>query len=446
MQSCTRRIKIALFCSVILFCGYTLWRQSVTLPYHADEYDYLSRGYFLNLIFQKDFTNTMWNSYDSYTQEKFPDYYYRTVLYLFHTPPPAPLPLTPLIAQWKESRWCQKKEYSRENCMSFADYWIWNDTHFENGFAVDHLPQDILAKLSPINITRIGSLVATYVILGLFFLILYRSFGYWAGVSGVLLLSFQPVFQAWFPRAMGDVFLGLFLLAAMFCSIVWFDVHARSKRTGWVLIALIGIMSGLAMSSKLVGFFGSIYFCGLLFQTKIQDKRTIVGIICLMLFFTLGVFFVLNPFMWSHPVHNIIFMFQHRENETLFYMNQYPPNGLFYLWDRFVVLVSQIPRGPIWNVIGGWWGSFIDAGLFAVGMATLIYNVLRKSGRARILSGYFLYWCIITLVSMVGYMGLRWDRYYMPFILCIVAVQAIGAFPLVGFIRLATLRLIFPHR
>jgi hypothetical protein len=443
MQSCTWRIKIILYCIVVLFCGYTLQRQSVALPYFADEYDYLSRGHFLNLIFRKDFNASMWNSYDSYDHEKFPEYYYRTVLYLFHTPLPTLLPLTPLTVQWMGPRWCQKKEYSQENCMSFIDYWMWNDPYFENGFAIDRLPQEVQAKLSPINTARIGSLAATYVVLGLFFLILYHSFSYWAGIFGVLLLSFQPVFRAWFPRAMGDVFLGLFLLMVLYASIVWFDAHAKSKRKGILIVVLIGIVSGLAMSSKLVGILGNVYFYGLLFQSRIRDKRMIVGIICLTFFLTLGIFFLLNPFVWFHPIRNIIFMFQHRGNATFFYMNQYPQNSLFYWWDRFFVLLSQIPHGTMWKVIGGWRGSFIDVGLFAGGMATLVYNSFRQSERRRIISRYFLYWCVVTLTVMTGYMGLRWDRYYMPFILCIVAVQAIGGMSLIRFIREA---LIFPHR
>lgn len=416
--------KIFIVFLIGFFCGFLLWQKSLRIPYFADEYDYVSRGIFLDMMIQRDFTNPRFRSYDSYVQEKLPSYFYRSVLYIFRTPPPAVLPLSP---SWGKDSWCQNKGYTKENCMTFVDNWMWNDEHFAEGVSKGNLPVYVSEKLLPVMRARIGAWMAACIAVGIFFIFLYRTWGFFAAIAGVFLLTLQPVFEDSMLKAMGDGLFVLFLLGALYCCVLLFlRAKKNNMRTTVGTVIFVGICSGLSMSSKMIGILGCFLIYGLVSQCETRIRRYTILFISIALIVACSIFFLLHPFIWNDPIRGMIFIIHHRMTETILSMNYYSQFVLPTVWDRMYVLLTQIVHSGMSTLFPYYFGMVLDSGFFIAGIIVLVRAALGKNTIQRIWARFFLFWCISTFIVMIGYMGLRWTRYYMPFILCIVAVQAVG--------------------
>jgi hypothetical protein len=417
-----RRITLLLFLIVFSFCAYQLRLHSRALLYFGDEYDYVARGVFLDIALRGDFHSPLWNVYDSYVQEKVPSYYYQSVLHILRVASP---PVLSLVPAWGVNSWCKEYEYSKDNCLTFLDYWIWKDEYFINfdGLSVPQdafasLPQHLQSKMLPVMYARWGALFIACLSLVVFFLTLLRTYGRLAGLLGIIAISFHGLFRDSTLRSMGDGPLVLFLLLTLYFSVEWFRSTAQKSSKGSVaLFILIGICIGLAMSSKLVGVLGFACVAGVLFQSATLTKRQIIERTIVLIILTFAVFVLMHPFVWENPVYKIYFMFRHRAVETLAYMQIMPAQALPTFGQRLNVLLSQVGNSTGAYIFPAPWGSILDIALFVLGTGILMYDARFGKHMRQVWSRLFLFWGASMLIGMSFYLGLSWARYYLPFAL-----------------------------
>lgn len=368
---------------------------------------------------------------------------------------------------------------SRTKHRRFSGYYD-VDNSLENNIRLGQVPPaDILVQ------ARTGP-----AFFGVLCCLLAFTIGFWAcnvfvGLLASSLVLMNPVFLKVSAQVMTDTFYNFFLLCCCLAALAAFKT--RNGKRLLLLVCFYGVMTGLACSVKVTGLIaGGLLFvlvAGWRFYTRRSGRREMFVSLALFAVFTMVTVYALNPLFWpsvremrggaivqelrslSETVVASKSIPWHSRNAFLA-DNRYPqlenlshPLELPLLFPRWRhMMLEQQSRG--WD---NWDGprlislhkALIEfsipavvrsrgnlivtscvSGLFilfaAMGMASLLHaGPLKRSFRGddsrRVLLLYFL----ANYLLIVLFMKLNWDRYYLPTIIALELVVALGIYEVV---------------
>ena len=412
-------IVVIFFIFVLIF----LWNQFKFVPFHEDEYYFLDRSFTVELLADKKFGDEVWSRYFSYDQPKLAEFAYG--LYLS-----------------KLSREKGVKEYLRsygfydDKQKPYKERW-WRRS---SGEEIESLSAEIQQRSTPVLEARRVSLIASFNSLILMFLIGVKLRGLMFGLLSAGLLLENRLFLESTLRAMADSFLLFFLLLTFYLSLFFIErVNSKKNENLTGLSVGIGMSTGLAIASKLNGGLGLIYFfilfIALMFFGRLNKEKEwrLIKALAIIIITLFLVFILFNPFTWGQPVKNSLFMFSHRINMGG-QQGLYSKMPLVSLMDKLIGVYERVfsPLGDY----GLLQKLFIGTAFFIIGLFTLVEGLL-KSKKANLISQdlALVLWAVVVLITVVIYIPMDWERYYLPIFPGVILVQLMGIFGVVKWLK-----------
>lgn len=408
-------IKSAFFILIIFLLAFTYFTYiQQKVPYHADEYEWIGRSYFFDLLIHRKFNDPLWNSYYSYDHPKLVYYLYGAYLY-------------PAYSNSTENSYIHflslyavnqtgTESTPKWDLINNQYKQIYKNSH--SNCAFDFCKSIILVKkVRLLNIVLLSlSCVLIYLLSELFFNKIYAFFA-------TLIWITNPIVWKFGIMAIGE---GTFLLFFNLSIYLLFLIYGKSKQNIFYFI-FFAISAALCFSTKLHGlllifiFYSFVFFDTILnlFQKKtiklfMKFKRVAITTT---LFLT--VTYILNPFLWLNPFYNTVKLFTHRLLTSQGQAQSYPASSLHTVRERLLTiyfyLFGSLQRLPFryhticWTIL---------VVLFLIG----IYFIARQITNKMLL--FFSTFVIILLIFMSIMLTLSWERYYnilvFPFILILV--------------------------
>jgi hypothetical protein len=316
----------------------------------------------------------------------------------------------------------------------------------------------------------------------LIFAIGFWAYNPWVGLVAFGLLITNSVFLKISAQAMTDAFYNFFLLSV--CLTLVITAKVRNKKAILPLVCLTGVLTALACSVKITGILlGTGFFLGVIgwrFWRARAGKKEMALTLAAFFVCCLGTVYILNPFFWpswsqmnggevvrelksfSHDVSTKKIIPWHRQDlqQAIF---EYPQLRnlshpvefplLFGRWshelrrhldvglanwhgNRLVCLHQtlfqlSVPLAPASDgslaVNGVGWVVNGVAFLLAVLTVAGVY-FLALSGRSNGTYVVLLVCLCVNYLLIVLFMGLNWDRYYLPTMISAELVAAVGAY------------------
>ncbi len=239
----------------------------------------------------------------------------------------------------------------------------------------------------------------------------------WA-FAGALLLGLDPLAHLSCRRAMLDAPAFAFgVAAARFTS----AACARPER--WAPVLLAGAAAGAATASKLNAAL-AVALLGLALGLEAARARSALPLrrAALAGALALALFVATDPSLYRAPVAGIVARLElggelQEQLERL--AAPYPGHALRSVPERaragFEVLLLR--RGPV----GAWLGVPLDPPLLLAGLATLLARA-RRCASARVL----LLWLATSVLGVLLWTPVRWERYFLPALAPLVAIECSG--------------------
>jgi hypothetical protein len=316
----------------------------------------------------------------------------------------------------------------------------------------------------------------------LVFAIGFWAYNPWVGLIASGLLLTNSVFLKISAQAMTDAFYNFFLLSV--CLTLVITAKARNKKAILLLVCLTGVLTALACSVKITGILlGTGFFLGVTgwrFWRVRAGKKEMALTLAAFFVFCLSTVYILNPFFWpswnqmnggevvrelksfSHDVSTKKIILWHRQDlqqaafdypqlRNLSHPAEFPL--LFGRWNH--ELRRHLDAG-----LANWNGNRLvrlhetlfqlsvplapasDASL-AVNRVSLVVNgvafllaaltvagvcFLALSGRSNGTHVVLLVCLCVNYLLIVLFMGLNWDRYYLPTMISAELVAAVGLY------------------
>ncbi len=216
--------------------------------------------------------------------------------------------------------------------------------------------------------------------------------------------------------------------------------HVLSLR--WLSAITLGIVSGLALSSKqitvfvLIGVFGAclVYIVILSLRATSQRLRTLgYGIAGLVIasVVTAVVFVALNPVWWNDPIGRTIMALQDRQNLLNIQVSAFGSNNgdaLGGFWRQVFIALPQYYEVPAWqdyiggeitryessllqgiSIGGSTFGGVLLLALFIIGIYALLREKRIESAVRFVIGG----WTLAVMLAALLLTPLEWQRYYL---------------------------------
>lgn len=425
MIMCTRFHKyyssmkkyVLFFLALVLLPIY--WWKIYSLPYGFwDEFHWVGKSYFFQFFLHHDFGNPVWQSQESYSQPKLAHYMYGVWLYPQY-----------LVYKLNNSKLYDYTQFLIQNGFyeideSFMDTYAsyvakhpiiqvdkeesGNIQYWESVYG-----PTIRKPLALIGYARIVNIFLLFgaVIIGYFMLVPYvnrvTSFvaTLWYGlnpiiINNALLAHSEALFIFLFNAGLYFLFrytahkqrwndLTLFSLCV--------GLVTSTKLNGIVLIPIYIIISGVATAWRLVSW-------------RIYVLHTIV-----MLAIACGVFLIVNPFVYQNIFSRTFEMFAWRMHEA----NSVQAIELSYAaMPSYILRIHRIVQRLIVSGVLSWVGCMV----FISGMYICVKEAIHKNVGAICFCASF----VIILCTMIWYLSLDFERYYVPLVWHVVAAQTIG--------------------
>lgn len=242
-----------------------------------------------------------------------------------------------------------------------------------------------------------------------------------AYVVSILLVA-NPLFS-WEGRfAMTDTMQLFFFLLGLIVLLAWQRMWGEKKplRIYGVSVGL-GVICALAAGVKVTGvmlFLFTLPYCLLIGATGKSFKKRIrefVVALGLLIIVFCGLFYVLHPYLYSDPIHNVYAMFHNRlEDAQTFYIDQFPDSAV----PNRTLAVSRIylrtlaPTASYGNF--PFWGLPVDLVLFGIGVMMLLRIVKTR---------LIVFWTGFVFLCLTYYLYNDWSRYYLPFVACVCIME-----------------------
>jgi len=401
------------FCLLIAFL-FIYFNTSQSLSYFTDEYEWVGRSYFFDLVINKDFDNRLFESVFSYDQPKLVYYIYGAVLY-------------PGYIKVKNS----KPDLTFEKYLHIYD--LYQDISIKTislkriGYNFSEINSvnkngvcDKLLCKSTIFIDK-ARFVNVFILTAASFIVfyLYKIFfdNRLISVIATFLWGTNLVIMRWSLLAQAEaIFLFLFNLGILFIYLIFY----KNKKKPIYYLAF-GLIAALCFSTKIHGFlliifFIAIYFFGLYVGTnkkKIAKKLQpeLKKFVLVMLVFSVTTI-ALNPYLWKNPVQRLGHLYSYRFNRALFHQKIFPQSALTDAQARMMaatkhLLLDSDQQDYSRNYYLGGVPAMIRVILFIAGLITIILSSLKEKKFA-----YFLIITSILMMFVTFYLLVDWDRYY----------------------------------
>lgn len=278
------------------------------------------------------------------------------------------------------------------------------------------------------------------VIMGILSLVLVYEIGYICGgfflaTASEILLASSKVYWYYSRTAILDIpFLFFELLLIYICIRSFARKDDGNMPSIWVAVVL-GVLCGFAADTKINGFMflPVIVTVYILYWFHIKKKikylsHTIVSsvVVCLFSFIT---YFILNPFLWVSPYTNFMFAYNWKQIDTDTLLAIFPQFAYPSIQQRPLMIVQNLFFSDgcctMFKEFNNFW--IIGFILFLYGSFLIIKN------------GTFyktipLVFFLGTFISMVFYLKLDFDRYFLPIIPFQIYIQAFGLYELYALI------------
>jgi len=428
-KNVTFYLRLILLIITLYFLSLLLFKQATVYPLHEDELVFTRRAVFADWYASRSFSRPEWLSYESYDVPKFAEFFYGFVIR--HT--------------FKQSA----TEYlinvafldpkSGLNLVTAADI-------YSNCCNYKDLPQEIREKTQVIIFLRQVS-ISTFVIplLIIIFLIGLKTNGFSYGYISMILIGSNTLFISAMTKAMGDAQLWFFNLLFVLLTLLYFNL-LKFKRTKNISIAfspsilffltILGICAGLATASKLNGVLTLFFFVGVYCSYFISvgiRKFFFVALFhsILVVFVAYLTFFILNPFLWSNPILNTIFMAHHREEIIMIQKNNSPIDRLSSLPERIMAIFSLTLSAdseysffrfgelnnktyffPLHLVLDD--QKFIFPLDILLVMSSIVLLFLNRESHTDAFKIVLFFIAVFTFITTL-FLPLKWGRYFLPY-------------------------------
>ena len=232
-----------------------------------------------------------------------------------------------------------------------------------------------------------------------------------------------------------DIILLTFLLVSVM-AIILAEKYLRSNdRKFWLAITILGISSGLAMSTKLNGIMPvilfviiQIIFLGIGVMRGIFSKKNLLFrlvSIVVVIILTSSIFTLLNPSAWENPISGIYKIFMWRQLATVEFvqnLNSDFSSSIMYRIPLIIANTLHYPYSIVWYP-HSFSRFYIESILLLTGITYMISEIVMK--KSVLLSVYLILY-ISTFIIISIYVLLPWDRYLLPLIPYTVTIQALG--------------------
>jgi hypothetical protein len=414
-----------------------IFRLTETRRFQEDEHIFVRRGIFADYYLSGNFTDPIWQSFDSFDVPKFAELFYGVVLQLHSgTTVRAYLESVPkFLNPTTTSDFLWPSIYSHEHCCTIQD-----------------LPMEIQQRLQPVLVARKAAVWFGLGILIILFVTSWRTAGWIFAVVSTAIIGHNALFQTSLSTAMGDGPLVFFSALYALSIGYYFSVEQAHPQRAQKYFIIAAVCAGLATATKLNGVINLIHFvisAVILLGWFRQPLKVFVAMVRFVVI-AYATFLLLNPFLWADILKNTQIMYlsrlttiakqqensvQHGQSlatiplriERVFERTLMPsavygnfsfspvvlPTGLLLCTVGLIFLSLRIRHRPSQRILEKIVGS--------------IRAVLRldSSLQYREQLSYVLWlgsWLGITTLLI----PLDWDHYYLPIVISISCIQAYG--------------------
>lgn len=395
-------IIIAFFLFLILTFLYTHYINR--LGYHADEYEWVGRSYYLNLVLTGDMDNLLWDSHFSYDHPKLTYFLFGAVLYPDFLVSGSHTYIDFLgkyniyqidyfrMPAWKEVQ----KEFDKINLgyMTLDNC----DSSYCQSIPLIHK----VRLLSVFFLVSAGILVyfIARLLSGIFISILITL--YWSTHIVIVLWGLSATGEAVFLFFFN---LGLFVLFLLL----------GSGKYSLLDMTILGSILSLGFSTKIHGVVlfmlsGGLIFFDLLKQrltSRLKNIESIVKPLLWMSFIFCVVIVLINPYLWLNPISKTKKMIDHRMTSAQKQQVSFPQDALYNPQQRVIGIYENLYANSGDNSIIHIIRTRLLLFFTGIGIVALF-----KERTRNVISIYFLIFAFLITGFISWFLLLDWQRYY----------------------------------
>ncbi|GAB4219473.1 MAG: hypothetical protein Fur009_5810 [Candidatus Microgenomates bacterium] len=425
-------VTIPLVFLIILIFSYFNYGKFLPISYW-DEFLWVGRSYFFDFFITRDFNDKVWQSYEAYDQPKLAEYVYGAWIYPLYI-----IEKTKQKQSFSYTQFLIKNGFYEDNENFKNNYSKLKDNIMllkidekEDGYVKDWIEKYGNKIIKPLNLIYYARLLNIFLLAGAVILAYYIAF-YYKGLIFAIFFSFFYGFNSLIIstglKAHSEA---LFLFT--FNAAIFFMINYFIKNRRFIYLLLFSLFSSLSMSTKLNGGFLLVIFLMANFILLIFCKEKIKIFLHSLIFLLIGliIFISLNPFTYSNPLKNTLFMFENRFKTAVFQSKVFyhsfisQDQAIKKIFENFYFSEKSQYFNKIYFIKSKKYGLYFFV-LFIIGFISLLKDIFKKNLVALIMFVSFL----IILFFMNYYLILDWDRYYVHLVLFFVFFQLNGLFVL----------------
>jgi|GEM_PF-2930217 len=407
-------LSVALLLSVFI----PIFHHTNVRRFHEDEHIFVRRGIFLDYYLAGKFFDPVWQTFESSDVPKFGEFFYGAVLRIYSGKAISEYLEPEFVRPLDSSDYFWYLEYSRNHCCSIQD-----------------LPTEIQNRLKPVLVARKAGVFFALGSLALLFLLCWQLRSWLFGATTVLILGQNFLFKDSLTTAMGDGPLIFWSLLYAYTIGLFFASLRHSSRKRLLLLYLIaGVAAGLATATKLNGVINLLHF--LLASTYVffqagQPFKALkyqAGLVVI----AYATFFILNPFLWTHPVRNSLFMMVTRQvtiekQQQLSEENHQTlrtlPERVSKTYERTLQPLAVYSNFPQESVINAFGVLFFLGGIVG-GVNLILSGKVTHLASSNVSFTSFFLWVLSWMLITTLLIPLDWDHYYLPIVIGISVLQS----------------------
>lgn len=422
---------------ILFFNFYLLIYKNVPIRYW-DEHGWVGRSYFFDFYIKKDFKNPIFQSYYGYNQPKLTEYIYGLTIY----------PLYRSKTQNKNITYAQF--LANNNFIQIPKYYITIPLDFINWgkdpYKVFDVSASKLIRLFGTGIKKtieiiyqarkINILFLSINVVIVYLMALFLFENMYIAIVSSLLYGFNDSIVNFGLKAQSD---GLFVFLFNLTTLTIIYLLSKKKLT-YIHSILIGILIGLLTSTKLNGIM-LLMFIAMWYTIKFTVtylkknsililKKYLISLLIITISFY-STFFVLDPFTWSSPIKNFLFMYQHRYKTALHQQNLIPTTKLPNFKSRLSAIFTNFFGKNGYVLQNLFFTSKNDFSKFNIFLIlffiTGILFYLKYLNKKKIL---FISLFFFTLIITSSYLLLNWDRYFLHLSAFFILIETYGLYSL----------------
>lgn len=357
-----------------VFFVWSLPRITTDYNFNTDELIYLTRSNYWTAFKTGDFKSPIWSQWGGYDQPQLTNYIYAAI-------PGDRSLIDPINSPCSDST--SSSFYKTWDCLAGPPINTWspNLTPIKN--------MVVSARTLALGISSFA--IATTYYLG------FMVAGPLAGILAALYLGWYSFFKSLSTMAMMDQILLTFLNLQFILTLL----ITRSKKSNLAYTIILGLVTGLAFSTKFSAALPTAITYGYLAIKSLKAKRIKLSHLFFSTIFAVAIFLSLHPNLWSHPIAGVTKMLTWRATQLA---SQNPVNALYTISDRLRYTLKEVATSPF---------------ILPITVVSLFLLVFAHQPFAII--------SLLNLVIFVLILPTSWNRYLLP-IMPTIAIY-LGSFP-----------------